>query len=183
MLKRRYLWFYFPFIVLLAACSSKPKTPRGNGDGRVEPAAFLLEPQHNMMQMGGDFANNPAAAQFIDKMVARSTASIGSSCRRSCRRQAPGLRPAADGSRRRPACRQPGRPAPGCATRNSSLPPDNVQNGVVFWNQISGRAQPRLSGFTACRRKSSSVLSAWETRWGPGDGQNPDPRRAGDAVV
>ncbi|PVW77490.1 murein transglycosylase B, partial [Klebsiella pneumoniae] len=30
---------------------------------------FLLEPQHNVMQMGGDFANNPAAAQFIDKMV------------------------------------------------------------------------------------------------------------------
>lgn len=32
---------------------------------------FLLEPQHNVMQMGGDFANNPAAAQFIDKMVAK----------------------------------------------------------------------------------------------------------------
>ncbi|STV54392.1 murein hydrolase B [Klebsiella pneumoniae] len=31
----------------------------------------MLEPQHNVMQMGGDFANNPAAAQFIDKMVAK----------------------------------------------------------------------------------------------------------------
>ncbi len=55
--------------VLLAACSSKPKTPRKRR-WRVEPAA-LLEPQHNVMQMGGDFANNPAAAQFIDKMVAK----------------------------------------------------------------------------------------------------------------
>jgi membrane-bound lytic murein transglycosylase B len=32
---------------------------------------FLLEPQHNVMQMGGDFANNPAAEQFIDKMVSK----------------------------------------------------------------------------------------------------------------
>ncbi|STV05263.1 murein hydrolase B [Klebsiella pneumoniae] len=47
---------------------------------------FLLEPQHNVMQMGGDFANNPAAAQFIDKMVAKHGFD-SSSCRRSCRRQ------------------------------------------------------------------------------------------------
>ncbi|MDI8993066.1 hypothetical protein MJI20_29720, partial [Salmonella enterica subsp. enterica serovar Anatum] len=32
---------------------------------------FLLEPQHNVMQMGGDFANNPNAQQFIDKMVSK----------------------------------------------------------------------------------------------------------------
>ncbi|STS92734.1 murein hydrolase B [Klebsiella variicola] len=37
----------------------------------METGGFLLEPQHNVMQMGGDFANNPAAAQFIDKMVAK----------------------------------------------------------------------------------------------------------------
>ena len=59
-----------PLRVLLAACSSKPKTPAetemASGTG-----GFLLEPQHNVMQMGGDFANNPAAAQFIDKMVAK----------------------------------------------------------------------------------------------------------------
>lgn len=69
MLKRRYLAL-LPLCVLLAACSSKPKTPAetemASGTG-----GFLLEPQHNVMQMGGDFANNPAAAQFIDKMVAK----------------------------------------------------------------------------------------------------------------
>ena len=32
---------------------------------------FLLEPQHNVMEMSGDFANNPAAEQFIDKMVSK----------------------------------------------------------------------------------------------------------------
>ncbi|MBA1076718.1 murein transglycosylase B, partial [Escherichia coli] len=69
MLKRRSLAL-LPLCVLLAACSSKPKTPAetemASGTG-----GFLLEPQHNVMQMGGDFANNPAAAQFIDKMVAK----------------------------------------------------------------------------------------------------------------
>ncbi|VTO11844.1 murein hydrolase B [Klebsiella variicola] len=83
MLKRRYLAL-LPLCVLLAACSSKPKTPAetemASGTG-----GFLLEPQHNVMQMGGDFANNPAAAQFIDKMVAKH-GSTDSSCRRSCRR-------------------------------------------------------------------------------------------------
>ncbi|UMX48981.1 hypothetical protein MJ390_23215 [Klebsiella pneumoniae] len=60
---------------------------------------FLLEPQHNVMQMGGDFANNLAAAQFIDKMVARSTASTGSAAAGDpVAGKAPGLRPAADGS-------------------------------------------------------------------------------------
>ena len=59
MLKRRSLAL-LPLCVLLAACSSKPKTPAetemASGTG-----GFLLEPQHNVMQMGGDFANNPAA--------------------------------------------------------------------------------------------------------------------------
>ena len=68
MLKRRYLAL-LPLCVLLAACSSKPKTtaePQTAGGG-----GFLLEPQHNVMEMGGDFANNPAAEQFIDKMVSK----------------------------------------------------------------------------------------------------------------
>ena len=69
MLKRRYLAL-LPLCVLLAACSSKPKatavTETTGGSG-----GFLLEPQHNVMNMGGDFANNPAAEQFIDKMVSK----------------------------------------------------------------------------------------------------------------
>jgi membrane-bound lytic murein transglycosylase B len=49
MLKRRYLAL-LPLCVLLAACSSKPKTtaePQTAGGG-----GFLLEPQHNVMEMG-----------------------------------------------------------------------------------------------------------------------------------
>lgn len=57
-----------PF-VLLAACSSKPKPTETETTTGTPSGGFLLEPQHNVMQMGGDFANNPNAQQFIDKMV------------------------------------------------------------------------------------------------------------------
>ncbi len=68
MLKRRYLAL-LPFVCSSLPAAANPR-PRGNGDGEWN-RRLLLEPQHNVMQMGGDFANNPAAAQFIDKMVAK----------------------------------------------------------------------------------------------------------------
>jgi membrane-bound lytic murein transglycosylase B len=44
----------------------------GAGDTAGAPSGgFLLEPQHNVMAMGGDFANNPAAEQFINEMVSK----------------------------------------------------------------------------------------------------------------
>jgi membrane-bound lytic murein transglycosylase B len=47
-----------------AANQNHRRNPDGGGGG------FLLEPQHNVTD-GGDFANNPAAEQFIDKMVSK----------------------------------------------------------------------------------------------------------------
>ncbi len=55
--------------MLLAACSSKPKPAETDTTTGTPSGGFLLEPQHNVMQMGGDFADNPNAQQFIDKMV------------------------------------------------------------------------------------------------------------------
>ncbi|BBU81714.1 hypothetical protein EIMP300_31140 [Escherichia coli] len=68
MFKRRYVTL-LPLFVLLAACSSKPKPTETETTTGTPSGGFLLEPQHNVMQMGGDFANNPNAQQFIDKMV------------------------------------------------------------------------------------------------------------------
>lgn len=70
MFKRRYAAL-LPALILLSACSSKPKTEAAQPTAGAPSGGFLLEPQHNMMQMGGDFANNPAAEQFIDKMVSK----------------------------------------------------------------------------------------------------------------
>lgn len=94
MLKRRYLAL-LPLCVLLAACSSKPKTtaePQTAGGG-----GFLLEPQHNVMEMGGDFANNPAAEQFIDKMVSKHGFDRQQLHEILSPGETPGLRPAPDG--------------------------------------------------------------------------------------
>ena len=70
MFKRRYAAL-LPALILLSACSSKPRTEAVQQTAGAPSGGFLLEPQHNMMQMGGDFANNPAAEQFIDKMVSK----------------------------------------------------------------------------------------------------------------
>ncbi len=75
MFKRRYVTL-LPLFVLLAACSSKPKPTETDTTTGTPSGGFLLEPQHNVMQMGGDFANNPNAQQFIDKMVNENTVSI-----------------------------------------------------------------------------------------------------------
>ncbi len=84
MFKRRYAAL-LPALILLSACSSKPKTEAVQQTAGAPSGGFLLEPQHNMMQMGGDFANNPAAEQFIDKMVSKH-ALTDSSCTKFCLR-------------------------------------------------------------------------------------------------
>ncbi|EPF0779011.1 lytic murein transglycosylase B, partial [Escherichia coli] len=55
MFKRRYVTL-LPLFVLLAACSSKPKPTETDTTTGTPSGGFLLEPQHNVMQMGGDFA-------------------------------------------------------------------------------------------------------------------------------
>ena len=57
MFKRRYVTL-LPLFVLLAACSSKPKPTETDTTTGTPSGGFLLEPQHNVMQMGGDFANH-----------------------------------------------------------------------------------------------------------------------------
>ena len=51
MFKRRYVTL-LPLFVLLAACSSKPKPTETETTTGTPSGGFLLEPQHNVMQMG-----------------------------------------------------------------------------------------------------------------------------------
>mgnify|MGYP006927829422 CR=1 FL=1 len=50
MFKRRYAAL-LPALILLSACSSKPKTEAAQPTAGAPSGGFLLEPQHNMMQM------------------------------------------------------------------------------------------------------------------------------------
>ncbi|STV07358.1 murein hydrolase B [Klebsiella pneumoniae subsp. ozaenae] len=102
----------------------------------MEPAAFLLEPQHNVMQMGGDFANNPAAAQFIDKMVAKH--GFDRQQLQEILSQAKRLdsRPAADGSSGADrACRQPADRRLAALQETVHYPRIMCRTAWVFWNQ------------------------------------------------
>ncbi len=163
MLKRRYLAL-LPLCVLLAACSSKPKTPAetemASGTG-----GFLLEPQHNVMQMGGDFANNPVAAQFIDKMVAKhgfdrqqlqeilSQAKRLDYVLRLMDRQAPtGLPPT-------------GPTGAWLRYKKQFITPDNVQNGVVFWNQYQDALNRAYQVYGVPPEIIVGIIGV-ETRWG-----------------
>lgn len=136
MFKRRYVTL-LPLFVLLAACSSKPKPTETETTTGTPSGGFLLEPQHNVMQMGGDFANNPNAQQFIDRMVNKhgfdrqqlqeilSQAKRLDSVLRLMDNQAPTT-----------SVKPPSGPnGAWLRYRKKFITPDNVQNGVVFWNQ------------------------------------------------
>ena len=165
MLKRRYAAI-LPALILLSACSSKPKTEEVQQQTAGAPSGgFLLEPQHNVMQMGGDFANNPAAEQFIDKMVSKhgfnkaqlqeilSQAKRLDYVLRLMDRQAPTTQPPA------------GPNGAWLRYRNQFITPDNVQNGVAFWNQYQD-ALTRAQQVYGVPPEIIIGIIGVETRWG-----------------
>ena len=166
MFKRRYVTL-LPLFVLLAACSSKPKPTETDTTTGTPSGGFLLEPQHNVMQMGGDFANNPNAQQFIDKMVNKhgfdrqqlqeilSQAKRLDSVLRLMDNQAPTT-----------SVKPPSGPnGAWLRYRKKFITPDNVQNGVVFWNQYED-ALNRAGQVYGVPPEIIVGIIGVETRWG-----------------
>lgn len=166
MFKRRYVTL-LPLFVLLAACSSKPKPTETDTTTGTPSGGFLLEPQHNVMQMGGDFANNPNAQQFIDKMVNKhgfdrqqlqeilSQAKRLDSVLRLMDNQAPTT------SVKPPS----GRNGAWLRYRKKFITPDNVQNGVVFWNQYEDALNRAWQVYGVPPEIIVGIIGV-ETRWG-----------------
>ncbi|MTH47298.1 lytic murein transglycosylase B [Intestinirhabdus alba] len=153
------------FSVLLAACSSKPKPSENQTAMLVPTGGFLLEPRHNVMQLGGDFASNPNAQQFIDNMVRKhgfdrqqlqeivSQAKRLDYVLRLMDRQAPGARP-------------PSRPnGAWLRYRKQFITPDNVQNGVAFWNQYEDALNRAWQVYGVPPEIIVGIIGV-ETRWG-----------------
>ncbi len=166
MFKRRYVTL-LPLFVLLAACSSKPKPTETDTTTGTPSGGFLLEPQHNVMQMGGDFANNPNAQQFIDKMVNKhgfdrqqlqeilSQAKRLDSVLRLMDNQAPTT-----------SVKPPSGPnGAWLRYRKKFITPDNVQNGVVFWNQYEDALNRAWQGYGVPPEIIVGIIGV-ETRWG-----------------
>ena len=166
MFKRRYVTL-LPLFVLVAACSSKPKPTETDTTTGTPSGGFLLEPQHNVMQMGGDFANNPNAQQFIDKMVNKhgfdrqqlqeilSQAKRLDSVLRLMDNQAPTT-----------SVKPPSGPnGAWLRYRKKFITPDNVQNGVVFWNQYEDALNRAWQGYGVPPEIIVGIIGV-ETRWG-----------------
>ncbi|EOT1477255.1 lytic murein transglycosylase B [Escherichia coli] len=166
MFKRRYVTL-LPLFVLLAACSSKPKPTETDTATGTPSGGFLLEPQHNVMQMGGDFANNPNAQQFIDKMVNKhgfdrqqlqeilSQAKRLDSVLRLMDNQAPTT-----------SVKPPSGPnGAWLRYRKKFITPDNVQNGVVFWNQYEDALNRAWQVYGVPPEIIVGIIGV-ETRWG-----------------
>lgn len=166
MFKRRYVTL-LPLFVLLAACSSKPKPTETDTTTGTPSGGFLLEPQHNVMQMGGDFANNPNAQQFIDKMVNKhgfdrqqlqeilSQTKRLDSVLRLMDNQAPTT-----------SVKPPSGPnGAWLRYRKKFITPDNVQNGVVFWNQYEDALNRAWQVYGVPPEIIVGIIGV-ETRWG-----------------
>ena len=166
MFKRRYVTL-LPHFVVLAACSSKPKPTETDTTTGTPSGGFLLEPQHNVMQMGGDFANNPNAQQFIDKMVNKhgfdrqqlqeilSQAKRLDSVLRLMDNQAPTT-----------SVKPPSGPnGAWLRYRKKFITPDNVQNGVVFWNQYEDALNRAWQVYGVPPEIIVGIIGV-ETRWG-----------------
>lgn len=166
MFKRRYVTL-LPLFVLLAACSSKPKPTETETTTGTPSGGFLLEPQHNVMQMGGDFANNPNAQQFIDKMVNKhgfdrqQLQEILSQAKRLdsvlwlMDNQAPTT-----------SVKPPSGPnGAWLRYRKKFITPDNVQNGVVFWNQYEDALNRAWQVYGVPPEIIVGIIGV-ETRWG-----------------
>ena len=166
MFKRRYVTL-LPLFVLLAACSSKPKPTETDTTTGTPSGGFLLEPQHNVMQMGGDFANNPNAQQFIDKMVNKhgfdrqqlqeilSQAKRLDSVLRLMDNQAPTT-----------SVKPPSGPnGAWLRYRKKFITPDNVQNGLVFWNQYEDALNRSWQVYGVPPEIIVGIIGV-ETRWG-----------------
>ena len=166
MFKRRYVTL-LPLFVLLAACSSKPKPTETETTTGTPSGGFLLEPQHNVMQMGGDFANNPNAQQFIDRMVNKhgfdrqqlqeilSQAKRLDSVLRLMDNQAPTT-----------SVKPPSGPnGAWLRYRKKFITPDNVQNGVVFWNQYEDALNRAWLVYGVPPEIIVGIIGV-ETRWG-----------------
>ncbi|AVE69963.1 TPA: lytic murein transglycosylase B [Citrobacter koseri] len=164
MFKRRYVAL-LPLFALLAACSSKPQSSEIQTTTGAPSGGFLLEPQHNVMVMGGDFANNPNAQQFIEKMVNKhgfnrqqlqeilSQAKRLDYVLRLMDRQAPTTQPPA------------GPNGAWLRYRKQFITPDNVQNGVAFWNQYEDALNRAWQVYGVPPEIIVGIIGV-ETRWG-----------------
>lgn len=159
MLKRHSL-LVLPLCFLFTACGHKSSPPA------AAPAKkWLLEPQHDVLVIEGDFASNPAAQRFIDNMVSKhdfdrqqlheilSQAKRLDYVLRLMDKQAP----------TGPAATVPN--GAWLRYKKQFITADNVQNGVAFWNQYQDALNRAWQTYGVPPEIIVGIIGV-ETRWG-----------------
>ena len=163
----RYLAALLPIVVLLSACSSKPKPSNDVTETTPQTAkgGFLLDPSHSGQVQIGDCAYDPAMNRFVDKRVSehgferQQLHDVLAQTKRLdyvlklMDRQAPTTRPPA------------GPNGAWLRYRGKFITPDNVQNGVVFWNQYQDALQRAQQVYGVPPEIIVGIIGV-ETRWG-----------------
>ncbi|WP_275554866.1 lytic murein transglycosylase B [Mixta sp. Marseille-Q2659] len=162
----RYSGLLLPLILTLAACSSKPPaTAPQSGNPFLGNGGFLLKPDHEIHPLSGDFAGNPAAERFVDKMVQEHGFN---------RQQLHDVLAQAKRldwvlrlmDRQAPSYQAPSGPnGAWIRYRNKFITPGNVQNGVAFWNQYQDALQRAQREYGVPPEIIVGIIGV-ETRWG-----------------
>lgn len=156
----------FPLFPLLVACSSQPESTLQAEPESLVQSGFVLEPEHAVHPLGGDFADNPATARFIDKMVSEHGFE---------RQQLHDVLAQAKQldwvvrlmDKQAPSAGQPSNRPNGAWLRYRSkfLTPSNIQNGVQFWNQYEEALQRAWEIYGVPPEIIVGIIGV-ETRWG-----------------
>lgn len=160
-----------PLLILVSACSSKP-TPAPQPAPKPQPPTAISPRAHPafgavqpIVPLRGDFANNANALRFIDMMVSRHEFNrqqlqdlLGRTQRldwviRLMDRQAPSYIPPS------------GPNGAWLRYRKKFITPDNVQNGVAFWNQYEAELQRASRTYGVPPEIIVGIIGV-ETRWG-----------------
>ncbi|MDR0805493.1 MAG: lytic murein transglycosylase B [Enterobacteriaceae bacterium] len=164
----RHLVAFLPLVFLLSACSDTPKPVSSTFQHPNIQGGFQLDPEHTNHSLTGDFARNPATQRFIDNMVQQhgfnhqqlydvlAQAKRLDNVLRLMDQQAPT-------STTKPAPNVPN----GSWLRYSKkfITPENVQNGVVFWNQYDSALQRAWVEYGVPPEIIVGIIGV-ETRWG-----------------
>jgi len=165
----RYLATLLPLVALLSACSSnspQQTATEPHGNPFKESGGFLLSPSHSATPFGGDFSNNQAANAFIDEMVRKH--GFDRQQLHDVLGQAQNLDWVVRLMDKQAPTTAQGPTGPNGAWlryRSKFITPDNVQNGVVFWNQYQDALQRAERTYGVPPEIIVGIIGV-ETRWG-----------------
>ncbi len=164
----------FPLLLALSACSNKSAEPAGaeiigTPAANAPSGGFLLSPAHaGGLLTSGDFANSPDVDRFVDKMARQygferqqlhdvlAQAQRLDWVIRLMDKQAPS-----------PSTATPSNIPNGAwlRYRKQFITPDNVQNGVAFWNQYQDALDRAQQVYGVPPEIIVGIIGV-ETRWG-----------------